>query len=59
MKCEHCGRTDELTEEMVQAIRKDLYRRLINTGRFTGTDRGIVMGYFEQAVVAAAHEEKT
>ncbi len=41
----------------VTAIREDLYRRLINTGRFTGADRGIVMDYFDRAALAVAEKE--
>ena len=41
----------------VTAIRKGLYQRLINTGRFTGADRGIVMDFFDLAALAAAQKE--
>ncbi|KKL29054.1 hypothetical protein LCGC14_2368960 [marine sediment metagenome] len=50
----------ELAEDVrpeVTAIREGLYRHLINTGRFTGGDRDIVMNYFDRAALAAAQKE--
>jgi len=50
-----CGSAD--TPPKVTAIREGLCRRLINTGRLTGADRGIVMDYFDRAALAAAQKE--